>query len=144
MKGSGRRVQPRPLHWSFANDNFGKPLHDLYKKLIQIRKDFPGLRSDNVYPVDWSNNQTRFNLEGYGINQDSGIVVYHRWGNDAAKLQRFIIVLNFSQDTKIVSVPFPDNGIWEDLLGGWRPSVFGNRLTFDVGSNWGHIFLKEN
>jgi 1,4-alpha-glucan branching enzyme len=141
--GGGRRVQPRPLHWSFATDNFGKPLGNLYKKLIQIRKDFPGLRSDNVYPVDWPNDQTQFNTEGYGVNRDSGIVIYHRWGNDAVgKLQRFIIVLNFSQVNKTVSVPFPADGVWEDLLGGWKPSVFGNRLTVDVGSNWGYIFFK--
>jgi 1,4-alpha-glucan branching enzyme len=142
-KGSGRRVQPRPLHWSFSDDNFGKPLHDLYKKLIKIRIDYPGLRSDNVYPVDWPNNQTQFNAEGYGINQDSGIVIYHRWGNDAAKLQRFIIVLNFSKDNKTVSVPFPDNSIWEDLISGWKPSVVGNRLNYEIGSNWGSIFFKE-
>jgi glycosidase len=144
-QGGGRRVQPRPLHWSFANDNFGTPLGELYKKLIRIRKDFPGLRSDNVYPIDWPNNQTRFNAEGYGVDQDSGVMIYHRWGNSTlGSLQRFIIVLNFSQDNKIVSVPFPADGVWEDLLSSWKPSVINNRLDIEVGSNWGHIFFKEN
>jgi 1,4-alpha-glucan branching enzyme len=142
-KGAGRRVQPRPLHWSFANDQFGTPLRSLYKKLIEIRKTHPGLRSDNVYPVDWPKNQTQFNSEGYGINQDSGIVIYHRYGNDATgTVQRFIIVLNFSQNKKNVSVPFPDNGVWDDILNGWQPSVSGNRLNFEIDSNWGHIFFK--
>lgn len=144
-EGGGRRVQPRPLHWSFANDKFGTPLRGLYKKLIEIRKKYPGLRSDNVYPVDWPNDQTKLNPEGYGIDQDSGIVIYHRYGNDgAAKLQLFIIVLNFSQNKKTVSVPFPDNGVWEELLSGWKPAVASNRLNFEIGSNWGHIFFKEN
>jgi len=142
-QGSGRRVQPRPLHWSFANDKFGKPLGELYKKLIQIRKNFPGLRSDNVYPANWPDGQTQLNAEGYGVDQNSGIVIYHRWGNDVAgKLQRFIIVLNFSQAEKAVSVPFPADGIWEDLLSGWQPSIVGNRLNFKISSNWGHIFFK--
>jgi glycosidase len=140
--GGGRRVQPRPLHWSFANDKFGTPLRGLYKKLIEIRQKYPGLRSDNVYPVDWPNDQTQFNSAGYGIDRDSGIVIYHRYGNDrAAKLQLFIIVLNFSQAKKTVSVPFPDNGVWEDLLSGWKPSVVSNRLNVEVGSNWGNIFF---
>jgi pullulanase len=142
-EGGGRRVQPRPLHWSFANDKFGTPLRALYKRSIEIRNDFPGLRSENVYPVDWSNNQAQFNEQGYGIDRDSGIVIYHRYGNDAARrLQRFIIVLNFSQDKKTGSVPFPDNGVWEDLLSDWKPSVMSNRLNFEIGSNWGHIFFR--
>jgi 1,4-alpha-glucan branching enzyme len=142
-KSGGRRVQPRPLHWSFANDDFGKALVDVYKKLIRIRQDFPGLRSDNVYPVDWPNNQSRFNEQGYGIDRDAGIVIYHRWGDDATgKLQLFIIVLNFSQSTKSVSVPFPTNGVWEDLLSGWKPTITGNRLNCDVDSNWGKVFFQ--
>jgi hypothetical protein len=144
-KGSSRRVQPRPLRWSFANDSFGRPLRDLYKKMIKIRKDHPGLRSDNVYPVDWPKDQENFNALGYGVQRNTGIVIYHRWGDTGTGVvQRFMIVLNFSQVERIVTVPFSSDGVWEDLLSGWQPTVVGNRLTFQVGSNWGHVFFKEN
>jgi len=144
-KGSNRRVQPRPLRWSFANDRFGRPLRDLYKKMIQIRNDHPGLRSDNIYPVDWPKDQGTFNDMGYGVQRETGIVIYHRWGNSGTGIvQRFMIVLNFSQVERTVTVPFPSDGVWEDLLSGWKPTVVGNRLAFQVGSNWGHVFFKEN
>ena len=48
VENGSRRVNLRPLHWSFANDFIRKSLRDLYQKLIKIRNDFPGLRSDNV------------------------------------------------------------------------------------------------
>jgi hypothetical protein len=55
-----------------------------------------------------------------------------------------MIVLNFSQVERTVTVPFPSDGVWEDLLSDWKPTVVGNRLVFQVGSNWGHVFFKEN
>lgn len=144
-RGGGRRVQPRPLHWSYASDNFGKPLGELYRKLIKIRNNYSGLRSDNIYPVNWQDSQNRRDSDGFGIDQESGIVIYHRYGNSTAgALQRFIIVLNFSMDKRTVTAPFSVDGTWEDLLSSWKPSIQGNRLTFEVGSNWGHVFFKEN
>ena len=145
VENGSRRVNPRPLHWSYANDFIGKSLGDLYRKLIKIRQNFSGLRSDNVYPVEWSQDRMKFNDAGYGIDRDSGIVIYHRWGDDAAgKLQRFIIVLNLSLEKKFVSVPFSVDGVWEDLLSGWKPVITDLRLNFEVDSNWGHIFYLEN
>lgn len=142
-QGTNRRVQPRPLHWSFVNDNFGRNLKNLYSKLIEIRKNYQGLRSDNVYPADWPEGQNQFDAEGYGVDTASGIVIYHRWGDGASgQFERFIIVLNFSNENKFVSVPFPDNGVWEELISGWTPTVNNNRLNFELGSNWGNIFFK--
>jgi pullulanase len=47
----GQRVAPRPLRWdTLAQDSIGKTLFGLYKKLIQIRKDHPSLRSPNFFP----------------------------------------------------------------------------------------------
>ena len=66
-------MQPRPLALEFANDRFGRPLRDLYKKMIQIRNDHPGLRSDNVYPVDWPKDQGNLNAMGYGVQRDTGV-----------------------------------------------------------------------
>ena len=73
------------------------------------------------------------------------LVVYHRWGPAAdGRLERFIIVLNFSQQTQPVDVSFPDDDGWIDLLSGWQPPVTNHRLDFEVGSNWGHVFYKKS
>ncbi len=144
-EGSSRRVQPRPLRWDYPNDKFGKPLLWLYNKLIKIRLKYPELRSNDFYPKNWEEWQTQFNPEGYGVDVDSGIVIYRRQEKeDNGNGPWFIIVLNFSSDTRAVSVPFPENGVWEDLLSNWKPTVNNNRLNFEVGSNWGHIFFKNN
>jgi 1,4-alpha-glucan branching enzyme len=140
---TGRRVLPRPLHWKLANDRIGQQLLGLYRRLIEIRKDYPALRSGNFYPPSWEEWQTRFNTEGYGVDTERQVIIYHRWGHDTnGVLQRFIVVLNFSGSQQSVSVPFSENGIWEDLLSRWKAHVQNYRLTFEVDSNWGHVFFK--
>lgn len=145
--GTGRRVIPRPLRWKLSKDTFGQNLRNLYRRMGQIHQQYAGLRSANFYPQPWEEWQTQFNPEGYGIDVARQIVIYHRWGNDEyGTLQRFIIVLNFSDVCQEVSVPFPDNGVWTDLLsdynGSWKPEVKDWRLNFTIGSNWGCVFFK--
>jgi len=141
--GTGRRVLPRPLHWKLLNDRIGQALSGLYRRLIDIRKHYPALRSPNFYPTSWELWQTRFNPEGYGMDTEKQIAIYHRWGQDAhGALQRFIIVLNFSATDQEVTVPFSDNGVWEDLLSGWKLDVQNYRHSLKVSSNWGHVFVQ--
>lgn len=141
--GTGRRVLPRPLHWKSCNDPIGQALHSLYSRLIKIRTRYPALRSRNFYPDHWDGWQTQFNLEGYGMDVQKQLVIYHRWGfGENGELQRFIVVLNFSSDTQEVLVPFSEDGIWEDLLSGWKAQVKGCHMLMAVGSNWGHVFFK--
>jgi pullulanase len=137
------RVSPRPLNWERLNDTIGKSLLKLYQQLIKIRNQHPALRSPNFYPSNYDERQTRFNSDGYGVDVERQLVIYHRWGNDRdGNLERFIIVLNFSAFDRVVDIPFPANGTWTDLL--------NNDLTFTVSSfrlfnqtinsNWGRIF----
>lgn len=144
-RNSNRRVKPRPLRWGFANDNIGAPLGGLYSRLIQIRKEHPSLRSDNLYPSDWPSWATQFNQDGYGIDTGRNVVIFHRWGNDSTgALERFIVVLNFSSSTQTVDLPFSDNGQWDDLLNGVSVNVAGFKIPgFQVSSNWGNVFLKR-
>lgn len=138
-----KRVVPRPLHWSFATDGPGGALRDLYRRLIDIRRNHPGLTSPNFHPRGWDGSWTRRDGDGFGIDVGQQVVVYHRWGPAAdGRLERFYVVLNFSQSPQTVDVSFPEDGGWTDLLSGWQPPVHNNRLRFEVGSNWGHIFYK--
>jgi glycosidase len=146
-EGTGRRVNPRPLRWKRSKDRIGQALLKLYTRMAEIRTQYAGLRSANFYPQPWETWQTQFNPQGYGLDVARQIAIYHRWGPDEqGKLQRFIIVLNFSDQPQDVSVPFPENGEWVDLLSGysgsWKPVVTNYRLAFQVGPNWGHVFYK--
>ena len=148
-QGSGRRIRPRPLRWKRQTDPIGTPLWRLYRRLAAIRQAYPALRGRNFYPSPWAEWQTRFNPAGFGVDTERQVVLYHRWGNNPATgaLQRFYIVLNFSDQPRSVTVPLPANGQWRDLLsnydGNWTVEVSGHRLDLEVGSNWGHIFFRE-
>ena len=147
---SGRRVQPRPLRWSFVNDKFGSVALNRYKRLCEIRKTYTALHSDNFYPENWEEWQTKFNPQGYGVDVEKQVVIYHRWGNDQdGNLQRFIIVPNFSDKEQTVNVPFSENGQWIDLLsfgdgqwGTWKPIINNFNMTLNIEPNWGHIFYQ--
>ncbi len=141
---SGRRVKPRPLRWGYLDDQIGSSMKDLYARLVSIRKSYPGLRSDNFYPAAWEEWQTQFNLQGYGIDVQKQVLIYHRWGNDEHQnLQRFIIVVNFSSADQVVDIPFSADGLWIDLLNDGvsvSPSQSWVR-NWKVNSNWGNVFF---
>jgi len=149
-EGTGRRVVPRALQWKYANDSIGKKLLQLYTKLAAIRTTYEILRIGAFEPNYWEEWQTQFNPDGLGIDCAKQVMIYCRSGLDTGTNQQqiFIIVLNFSDTDQPVSVRFPQNGVWIDLLsnytGGlvWHPQIQNNQLNFTVGSNWGHIFFK--
>ncbi len=143
-QGSDRRVKPRPLHWDYPNDKIGSQVLALYQKLIGIRKAHPGLRSDNFYPDSWKSWQTQFNRDGYGIDVDRQVLIFHRWGTAAdGRLERFIVVLNFSPQTEFVDIPFSMNGAWQDLLNDQTATVNDFRLSDQaIESYWGRIYFQ--
>lgn len=139
------RVSPRPVNWERRQDTIGTPLFNLYQTLIQIRREHPALRSANFYPSAYDERQTHFNSEGYGVNVDQGIVIYHRWGTGLdGQSEKFIIVLNFSAVNQSVDIPFSCNGTWTDLLNHESVTVSNYRLTSQtVNSNWGRVFYAR-
>lgn len=143
-QGSSRRVQARPLHWDHVADSIGSKLLPIYKKLIEIRKAHAGLRSNNFYPAQWEDWMLKFNSAGYGIDVDKQMLIYHRWGPaDNGRLERFIIVINFSDQPQTVDVPFADNGQWRDLLND-RDLTVANFLLPDetIEPFWGRIYFQ--
>ena len=138
-----RRVVPRPLRWT-TDDFPGTSTRALYRALIALRRGHAGLTSLNFHPTGWSESLATPDRDGFGIDRGRQTVVFHRWGDAGdGRLERFYVVLNFSSAAQTVSVSFPENDGWEDLLSGWRPPVRNNWLTFEVGSNWGHVFYKK-
>ncbi len=144
-KGSGRRVQSRPLHWDYPNDKFGKALSAVYKKLIKLRHDYEVLRADGFYPDHWAEWQTQFNDHGVGIDCARQLLVYRRYCTDGqAKEQQAVIALNFSSSHQWLDLVFPENGQWTELLNEpqWNINVNDFRFGLTVPSHWGFIFYK--
>ncbi len=139
--GDGR-VLPRPLRWDEhgpeSGDFVGRRLYDHYQKLLAIRRAHPGLRSPNYFP-------TANHLDGYGLVSES-VVIYHRYGpGDDGRLERFIIVINFSDADQVVNIPFSRDGTWHDLLNDTTAEVQGFRLFYQViPSNWGRIYFQAS
>jgi pullulanase/glycogen debranching enzyme len=144
-EGSNRRVKPRPLRWDCVGDKIGRELMRLYSKLIRIRKAHSGLRSPNFYP-GWETWQTQFNAEGYGVDVARQLVIFHRWGSAGnGRLERFIIVLNLSNNSHRVDIPFSENGVWRDLLNDRDDNVVDFRLRDqEITSNWGRVYFLRS
>ena len=142
-QGSGRRVQPRPLHWSYTGDRFGSALLDLYSRLCDIRKTFEVLRTGEFYPAYWEQWQTQFNRAGFGVDTDRNLVIFKRYGHlPDGRFHQFIVVLNFAGYNQQITVNFSDNGPWHDLISGWKPHIHDYRLEFEIGGDWGHVFFR--
>jgi pullulanase/glycogen debranching enzyme len=139
-----KRIVPRPLRWERLNDGPGQALAALYRQLVALRSTHPGLASQNFHPRFWDESISQPDSNGFGIDQSRQTVVFHRWGStDDGRLEKFFVVLNFSQYPQTVSFSLPEYGGWMDLLSGWQPAIQNNWLTFEVGSNWGHVFYKK-
>lgn len=144
LPGSGNgRVVPRPLRWNsdspLAGDFVGGRLFDLYRQLTAIRNEHPALRSPNFFPFPFNH------PDGYGAFLDQDVVIYHRWGPATdGRMERFIVVVNYSDFDQRVDIPFPSNGRWEDLLNGGFVSVDGFRLANQrIFSNWARIYYQR-
>ena len=140
-----KRVQPRPVPLQLAGDAIGTALRGLYAQLAQIRAAHPALRGPNFYPSAYDDSQTAFDGQGYGVDVQRQLVIYHRWGAAGGATERFMIVLNLGGSDQVVDVPLPVDGAWSDLLsgpgvlagGGWARAVL-------VPSNWGKILFRTD
>ncbi len=159
-QNTGRRVLARPLHWKatkywiqrFAEnaaapldgDSFAKPLLALHAKLGAIRQAHPALRSPNFHPPAWEDWMTRRDDQGYGLDTDQQVAVFHRWGDNATgTLERFIVVINFSAQNQTLDIPFSCDGPWQDLLNATTVNPSGCWLRGEtVPSYWGRIYCR--
>jgi pullulanase/glycogen debranching enzyme len=145
-QGTSRRVVPRALHWGYPNDAIGSALRAIYRRLIALRKAHPCLRSDDIYPSGWPENQGMFNVQGYGVDSGRQLLIFHRWGTArGGGLDRFIVALNFSDRDQQVDIPFPADGTWVDQLStpAISPKVSGFWLRqCTIPRYWGFVFLN--
>jgi pullulanase len=149
-QNTGRRVTGRPLRWKLRSDPIGRRLTALYGTLARLRSEHPALRSAHMYPSEWPDWQTQPNPVGVGVDVERQVVVYHRWAGVGADVENVVVVLNFSDSERVVDVPFPVGGRWDDLLAGfdgggpWAVDVAGPRAGVPVGSHWGRVLHRRN
>jgi len=97
-----KRVVPRPLLWPQKDDPIGGSLLDLYRRIIRLRTNHPGLTSPNFHPRGWDESRNQLDQDGFGIDEARQLVVYHRWGNAAdARLEKFYIASIFPNGRKL-------------------------------------------
>ena len=87
-----------------------------------------------------------FNGVDHWIEMVGDIVFWQSLGR-SLEYTAIYVVLNFGVQDQWVSVPFPENGPWTDLLanfdGSWAPTVSDYHLDVLVGSHWGNVFFRE-
>ena len=73
------------------------------------------------------------------------VVIYHRFGySQSGQLERFIIVVNYSDFDQRIDVPFSANGMWDDLLNGCSDYVSNFKLFNQrINSNWGRVYYRR-
>ena len=135
--GDARIHFRRDVHWEYFYDDYGAPLARLYRILGRLRRDYRALRSrdsfyDSVHsrPVD-------------------GVLAYHRRCSAATEIA--MVFLNFSDREQSILVPFPEPGIYRELIDhDVRPSPFdvyvgtaNQPVPVDVPSNYGYVFVKS-
>jgi pullulanase len=137
--GNGR-VMPRPLRWERSSDASGVVLLNLCRQLIAIRKAHPALRAQSFYPPD--DGSLQFNSSGYGIDASRGLAIFHRCGDGGnGRVERLIVVLNFTDSDQWVDVPFSVNGQWNDLLNNEPVHVADYWLrNMRIPSHWGRVY----
>jgi pullulanase len=143
--GDGR-VVPRPLDWTQFSDVVGTSVRRLITLLSNLRTAHPALRSSNFYPSQWNQEIVTRDANGFGIDVDAQVVVYHRFGTNAAgKLERFYVVLNFSDDPngRTVQLQVAALGTWTDLLSADSFITTDYGLSVWVGRCWGRVLYQS-
>jgi pullulanase len=144
--GMNRRVLGRPLQWKTRTDPIGSTLTALHATLAGIRSTCPALRSVNMWPDHQDNWQTQPDTDGFGADLTTQVAIYHRWaGLPDGSTETIAVLLNFSDDDRVVSVPLPAQGTWTDLLATfegappWQIQVTDSHADVPVSSHWGRL-----
>jgi maltooligosyltrehalose trehalohydrolase len=124
------------VDWQYFYDEEGHTLLRLYRRLGQFRRNYPALRS------------RRFHYYEEQSRLQDGIVAYSRESTDGKQIA--LVFLNFSDQTRSISVPVPEAGTYRELINADEPNPLVRsvdqanlHLDVDVPSHYGYIFMKQ-
>ncbi len=136
--GEARVGLRRNVHWEYFYDDSGTPLIRLYRRLGTLRRTYRSLRSRDSYFY------YQQSLQG-----NSRLIAYHRLaaaeGSDPEEFA--MVMLNFSDTTDTITVPFPRAGTWREMVDAdVRPQTVkvtadGAAQPITVPSNYGLVFV---
>ncbi|MDD2717809.1 MAG: alpha-amylase family glycosyl hydrolase [Candidatus Wallbacteria bacterium] len=122
-----KTIDPNKIHWDKLNSDTGKSLCWMYAVMIKLRKDHPALRYNN-YEL----------MRNYS---DKKVTIFKRWDTNGDIV---VVVLNFSNDTQYVDIPFPNNGKWYERIYNFAADVSGNTLSnHDIPASSGKVFCLK-
>ena len=139
--GMDRVLNFRFLRWENTEDRPGRMLLRLYQQLISLRKKHPSLRSRGLNSFYYYNRYDPQTGEVGNYRPPRGVYFYRRQSDNEIVL----VALNFTSHELSVPHPFPDIGVWRDLL---YDSVVINTPEkrcpkVNIPSNYGCIYLLE-
>ena len=137
---SGRRRISflRNTHWEYFYDDYGVPVIRIYRRMAQLRRSSPALRSRESFYY-WQES-----LQG------SSLVAYHRHAPATTVIpeQYAMVVLNFGSNAGAIQIPFPKAGTWVEMLDADIPpsrqiviANAGDFGTVQVPYNYGLVFI---
>lgn len=125
-EGFGRVMLLRPIRWDYFYDLAGRPLIDLTRKLLRLRRASPQFsRGDHCFYDE----PARY--------QDRGLLLFSRWIEGGAFT---LVALNFTDSDQTVDLAFPQPGEYHDGLTGDVLSVMEGPTTFIIPSNFGRLW----
>ena len=139
--GMDRVLNFRFLRWENSEDRPGRMLLRLYQQLISLRKKYPSLRSRGLKSFYYYNQYDPQTGEVGNYRPPRGVYFYRRQSENEIVL----VALNVTSQELSVPHPFPDIGVWRDLL---HDSVVTNTPEkrcpkVNIPSNYGRIYLLE-
>lgn len=122
----------RDMHWEYFYDQSGAPLIRLHRKMAALRAGHSALRSRDSFYYNENSRPT------------AGVLAYRR----STSSEVAIVLLNFSDSPQTITVPFPQQGTFRELVDdAERPAPFtlagttGAPMTATVPSNYGYVFI---
>jgi maltooligosyltrehalose trehalohydrolase len=125
----------RGMHWEYFYDEPGTALVRVYRRMGKLRRALPALRGPDFF---------YFNVES---RPRDGLIAIRR----GAPGQIALVLLNFSDHDRTLTLPAPAPGTYRELLDRLnRPlgselelsaSAAGSPLTVTVPSNYGRVFV---
>ncbi|MBD2090909.1 DUF3459 domain-containing protein [Microcoleus sp. FACHB-1515] len=121
-------TNPNPLKWHLLEQELNRDLFEFYKQIIELRKQTPALRTDNI--------------DFFHEDVDNNVLAYRRWDDSGSQVA---IVVNFSnQELKRYQCPnFFANTVWKVWRSNHEVKLEGERLTIDLPAFTAAIFVNS-
>jgi 1,4-alpha-glucan branching enzyme len=100
-EGSPYSQKANPIHWECLETPEGQALFQHHKRLCQLRREHPAMRSENF----------RFLL----LDDEAKSLAFRRWDGRGDEV---VVAVNFRDIRQTLPIAFPESGAWRETLRG--------------------------